>query len=467
MKILNLIKSKISNKDKILILGFGKEGISTYKVIRKIFLFKKIFIADFNKKIEPFFNKNFFDKNVVFFLGENYLKEISNFDIIFKSPGISLKNIKINEKKILTQTQLFFEIYKEKIIGITGTKGKSTTSQLTFNIFKNYFSDVLLVGNIGIPVFDVLNKITDKTIFIYELSSHQLEFVENSPKYSILLNIYKEHLDFYKSYLEYQNAKFNIFKFQKKFDFSIYYADNEIIKNRISNFIKAENKYSFTTENNFSKKNAYFKEKKIYLKINTELKKFETSDIKIPGIHNIKNVMASLIISKIFNIPYEIIKKEIKSFSGLPHRLEYFGKFNEISFYNDSISTIPESTIAAILSIKRVNSIIIGGMDRGIDYSNLINFLKNSEIENIIFIDETGKKLYSEMKQKFIKNKFLYMSDNLKKCVEIAFKKTKKNHNVLFSPGASSYNMFKNFEERGNVFKNTVKNLAFFEKKIF
>lgn len=223
-KIHQFLKQKLANLDKILILGFGKEGQSSYRLLRSIFPAQKLWITDFNTSIENQFKEKFQDSNIEFILGENYLENLHDFDMIFKSPGISLQNIDYSsfEDKITSQSQIFLEKYKSQIIGVTGTKGKSTTVRMIENVLKTHLEEVLLVGNIGKPVFDILDKIKTHTEIVYELSSHQLEFAKHSPKIAILLNIFQEHLDYYKSYEHYQNAKFNIFKYQNDNDFAIF-----------------------------------------------------------------------------------------------------------------------------------------------------------------------------------------------------------------------------------------------------
>ncbi|MDD5571519.1 MAG: Mur ligase family protein, partial [Bacteroidales bacterium] len=222
----NRIKEIINNK-KILILGFGKEGQSTYDFLRKYFQNLPLTIADLNKDVQknPILKG---DGNINFKTGEEYLKNLNEFDLIIKSPGISLNNVneKIPFEKITSQTDIFFSLFSKQIVGITGTKGKSTTSALICHILESGRTDVIMAGNIGIPVFDIIEKIKKKTVIICETSSHQLEFIKKAPHIAILLNLYQEHLDYYKSYDEYKKAKLNIIKYQSEKDFFIYNFDD-------------------------------------------------------------------------------------------------------------------------------------------------------------------------------------------------------------------------------------------------
>ena len=228
---------------KIVILGFGKEGKSTYNFLRKFLGNIHITINDQNESIKnDELIKN--DDNLTIITGEKYLENLDQFDIIMKAPGITFKNINIDnfKNKIYSQLEFILKYYKDNIIGITGTKGKSTTSSLMYNILKNNDIDTLLLGNIGNPIFDYLNDINNDTILVIEMSSHQLEFVNYSPKYAIITNFYQDHLDHTKGIEDYYNSKLNITKFQEENDYLIYYEgcntlDDHIKKNNIKSNI--------------------------------------------------------------------------------------------------------------------------------------------------------------------------------------------------------------------------------------
>ena len=222
-------------KDKnIVLLGFGKQGKSIFQYIRKHFKDKKITIADKNIEID----RNEFDSNVYFNLGDNYLNNLNEFDLIIKAPGVVLKDIDISsfKDKIITDYELLLKFFKGNKIGITGTKGKSTTSTVLYNILKAQEKEVFLVGNIGNPIFDEVDNFTSNSYIIIEVSSHTLEFTKFSPHISILLNIFPEHLDHVNSIEEYIKAKFNIAKFQNDNDFFIYNAENNLIKSHLYDY---------------------------------------------------------------------------------------------------------------------------------------------------------------------------------------------------------------------------------------
>ena len=448
---INDIINFLDNK-KIVILGFGREGKATYKLIRKHLKEQIIYIKDQDENVkndELIIN----DKNVILELGENYLDNLNEFDLIIKSPGIAFNKIDISsfKDKITSELELLLQFYKGKVIAITGTKGKSTTSSLIYQIIKDNNYKTLLLGNIGTAVFEYIDELEDLDYLVMELGCHQLEFVTHSPNYSLLINIFEEHLDHYKSYDNYIEAKCNIFKYQTKDDFFIYNLDNEKIKNKFNKYNPISNTYSISLNGN---KNAstYLMNDKIYFE-NKII--YDINDKrKLLGMHNVNNIMFVLTLAEILKLDMSKVVKTINNFDALPHRIELVGTYNGITYYNDSISTIPASCINALKSIK-VNTLIIGGLDRGIDYSELINYLNNYNLNNLICIPDTGEKIASKITNK---NTKVYLENDLKNAIIRAKEVTQKGEICLLSPAAASYNTFKNFEERGNFFKEQVKN---------
>ena len=432
-------------KDKnILILGFGIEGKSTYSFIRKHFPEKEIMICDMNLNYESELSQ---DKFVKCIHNDEYLNYTDKIDLIFKTPGISFKDIDISgfKQKITSQLELILEYVDIFSIGVTGTKGKSTTSSLIYSALKENGKNAMLLGNIGVPIFDKLDEMSKDTILVLELSSHALQYIKKSPNIAVLLNVFEEHLDHYKSYEEYIEAKYNIFKHQKETDYALYNIDNEVISKR--NLDTKAQKISVSMQ---GKADVAIKENKVYYKD----KVIYVDDEKrhVLGNHNLNNIMFVATICAILGLDFELTKKAIDEFMPLEHRMEFVGKFNDIQYYNDSIATIPQSTISAIETLKNVNTLIVGGKDRGVDQSELINYLDNSNIENIICLPKTGEYI-----SEGLKNKNAYLVENLNQAVKIAKEKTKKGTICLLSPAASSYGYFKNFQERGNIFKNLVK----------
>lgn len=448
-KLLNYLKSK-----KILILGFGKEGEATYMFLRKSFPEQRLYIADKNMNLLQDKAYLLEDEYVEVSLGEDYFRDIDYYDLVIKTPGISLKdyNIEKFKNKITSELELLFEFVPCLTIGITGTKGKSTTSTLMYTVLKNQGKDVLLLGNIGEPIFNRIDEINENTIVVLELSSHALEFVKKSPNIAILLDIYEEHLDHYKSMQHYIAAKFNVAKYQNKKDIFIYNASNEYIKNFNFNYKPNDIAvYEYNSNDIKYKNNIRIENNNIYYK--DEVIAASNLEMNLKGEHNLNNVLFILAASKILNLDINNVVETIKEFKGLEHRMEFVGKINNVKYYNDSIATIPEATIFAINALKEVNTLIVGGKDRGIDLKELIEFLKNSSIENIICLPKTGEFIFEQMNST---DKKMYMVQTMPEAVNKAKEITKENTICLLSPAASSYGYFKNFEERGNIFKENV-----------
>lgn len=421
----NKINEFLTNKS-IVILGFGREGKSTLNYIqRNNIKYTKLAIADKNENIGK-------EEGIEYCLGENYLNCISNFDVIIKAPGISLKDIDISEfkSKITSQTELFIQFGREKIIGVTGTKGKSTTTSMIYEMLKpNY--NVEIVGNIGLPALDYVDKFKNVDYFVYELSSHQLELVDVSPKIAVFLNLYEEHLDYYTSFDAYADAKRNIYMHQKENDILVY---NQDMVDKL------------LTIPSISKK------------VGISQIQAEKSDLNlgnILGVHNIYNLTVAQTVAKLLNVSEENIQDAIKNYHTLPHRLENIGEYSGVTFIDDSISTIPEATIKAMQSIEDIDTVLIGGLDRGVNYDNLSEYLSITKTPNIILMYESGKKIYEKMLKMVTNNNVIYAED-LEKSVELAVKLTRKGKICLLSPAAASYGVFKNFEERGDRFKEYV-----------
>ncbi len=440
---------------KILILGFGKEGKSTYNLLRKIFPEKELAISDLNsdhiKDIDdPFLKK---------FSGADYLNCCGDFDLVIKTPGISLNhdNYPFDKSKISSQTDLFLKLFASQTIGITGTKGKSTTTSLIYHTLLKADENVVLVGNIGIPPFEIIEKIDDKTKIVFEMSSHQLEYVSSSPRISILLNIFEEHLDHYSSYRDYQLAKFNIAKFQKNDDFFIYNMDNALINGLIEEIGIKSQSFAFSAYVK-PKRGTYVNDYRIMFADNgAEAPVFNLKhEISLKGLHNIKNMMAAANVFKILGLSNEIIKESFCSFKGLPHRLEYIGEFDGVKYFNDSIATIPQATIAALKALHNVQTLILGGFDRGIDYSILIDYLLDRSPATLIFMGDAGKRIHKGLEAKSFKAAKMFFADEMQEVVKIAKSNTQIGSVCLLSPAAASYDRFKNFEERGEIFKHEV-----------
>ena len=453
----NLIKY-LENK-KILILGFGMEGYSTYKLIRRHLTNQKVYISDANPNACDKFEDVVKDTNVQILSQDDYLKDLEQYDIIMKTPGLSFKDVDTSKfiDKIKSQIELFLEFVDVFTIGVTGTKGKSTTSSLIYEIISKQCEDVHLLGNIGVPLFDEIDKLTEKSIVVLELSSHQLEFVQVAPNIAILLNLFEEHLDHYKSYEHYINAKLNICKFQGTDDYFLYSIDNECLREHVEKMGDFKQKVFEISLDGNSKINE--NDKLIIRNGNTvvteegEILYTDSEARKLLGDHNFNNIMFAVTVAKIMNLDLKKATEDIYNFAPLAHRMEFVGEINGVKYYNDSIATIPASTINGVETLKNVNTLIIGGKDRGIDYSDFAEFLGNTNIEHLICLPDTGWKIADMVVNE---NMEIIIVNNMEEAVRFAKEVTRKGTCCLLSPAASSYGFFKNFKERGDLFKKFV-----------
>ena len=431
-------------KDKnIAILGFGKEGKSTYNFLRKHLPTEHLTILDGNEKLLE--NNDYLndDKNITLVLGKDYLNNLTEYDYIFKSPGVKIPDETFNiiKDNITSQIGIALELFRDNIIGVTETKGKSTTSSLIYQVLRDQNVDCLLLGNVGNPIFDYIDDIKEDTKLVIEMSSYQLETAKHSPHISIILNLYEDHLNYHGTLEEYHYSKLNIYKYQKEKDLALYTSSNDNINKYLSTNKYLSNLIDIDKEFEIKNEDIYYGNIKIYNK---------NEERYLVGDHNLTNILFVLKVALLLNLDMNQTIKTINEFKPLEHRMEYVGEFNGIKYYNDTIATIPEATISCLKALKVIDTIIFGGMDRGINYQPLINYFNESNIENFICMPETGYKLASSIKRGNI-----YKVETLKEAVDIAKKVTKTA--CLLSPAAPSYNAFKNFEEKGNYYKKLIK----------
>lgn len=444
---LKTMKNCIKNKS-VLILGFGREGKSTYRLIKKAGGYKSLAIADLNPITDTT------DEGIVLITGKEYQKALNDYDIVFKSPGIVLEQeIEAYTCEILSQTELFFRRFRNQIIGITGTKGKSTTTTLLYHVLKEAGVKCVLAGNIGIPAFDIAGEVQEDTVICFEMSSHQLEYMSVSPRLGVLMNIHEEHLDHYGTMEKYVAAKERIYRNQLKGDKLICNVDilpeEGTCKSRIISIGYEGSRADIVVGNT-----------EISWKTAGKVFEIPSLEIKMIGIHNYYDIGVVYGLIQEFHISDEVFAKALKTYEPLPHRLQYIGTINGVKYYDDSISTICDTTIQALTSLKDTDTVIIGGMDRGIDYQELISFLSSHEVPHIILMEETGKRIYSEIKTKypeFQSAERIRLVEHLEDAVILAKELTRQQRSCVMSPAAASYGIFKNFEERGNAFVKLVR----------
>jgi UDP-N-acetylmuramoylalanine--D-glutamate ligase len=419
--------SELISGKRVLILGFGVEGQSSYRLIKEIGTYSAIGVADINAQPE-------ITDSIVHF-GAGYLECIDDYDLIIKSPGIALEKSPSEYTSIITsQTELFLNSYREQVIGITGTKGKSTVSSLLYHVLSTNNVPCILAGNIGVPVFDILSDITPDTVIVYEMSCHQLEYCNQSPATAIFLNLFEDHLDRYKTFEAYATTKKNIFLHQKPTDFL--YCDESVMP----------------SPGVCSSKTVL---------VDTDILPFDSlNDIggtRLAGKHNLTNCAFVYTLAKTYGVTDRGFISSVQSYVPLKHRLEYIGTKNNIDYYDDSISTTVESAISAIESIPNASTILLGGMDRGINYTHLVEYLLESHITNVICMYESGKRIFDALNnQEFYDQEqrltVVYCAD-LYEATETAQKITPPGTACILSPASASYGDFVDFAERGDVFR--------------
>lgn len=432
---------------KAAIIGFGKEGQAALAAIEKAGVNCEVTVCDKNEKLS-FDSAQ--DKNEKYLsqTGDSYLDNLDKFEVIIKSPGVPLlPELEAVKDKITSGTEIFLNTVNEigsVVIGITGTKGKSTVSSLIYAVLKTAGKDVYLIGNIGNPALDYLDKAKKETIFVMELSSYQLADLKLSPKIAVVTSFFPDHLDYHGSLENYKQAKMNITRYQTEEDYVFFDATSkgaaEIAS--LSPGIKAA-----------------------CSEVDSVVRLDETQLI---GQHNLRNLALVSVVAENFQIPKETTRAAIINFIPLPHRLQSLGVHAGIEWVDDAISTTPESTIAGLEALgSRVKTIILGGQDRGYDFSVLTDVIKKASIENVIIIGESGPRIKKALDKSKTSAK-INQAKNMKEIVETAKRVTKKEKQknnqsdeehipiVLLSTASPSYDMFKNFEEKGDEFKKVI-----------
>ncbi len=459
------LRNRIVGK-RVLILGFGREGRSTYQALKAAGGYAGLAVADQSPRdssLEP---------EIPWFAGADHQKAAADFDLIFKSPGVVLdKGVEEALRKRLgdislyltSQTQEFFSRYRDQIIGITGTKGKSTTTTLLFHILKENGFPCLLAGNIGIPVFDVAGQMNEDTLVVCELSCHQLEYMTVSPRTAILTNIHEEHLDHYGSMEKYVASKKQVYLHQRPED--VFFCNSEDLPAAGEACGKLIPVYGMWFDkkpagDDASGENAI----KIWHKTifyDSGIYRIPLEQTRLVGEHNCFDIGIAYAVCRKQGISDQDFTRALCTYEPLPHRLQYVGCFGGIKYYDDSISTICDTAIQALHSVEDADTILIGGMDRGIDYEELIRALYQYPKLHVILMEATGRRIDQEIRadyQDFPNPGRLYLTEHLEDAVKLAAEKTRPGRSCVLSPAAASYGIFKNFEERGEAFQELVKN---------
>ncbi len=441
---------------KIFILGMARSGVAAAKVLIK--RNNKITINDI--KEEKDLDKNEIDElrklGCEVILGVHPEDLLDNsYDYVVKNPGIRNDNRLIIKAKLLNipvinEVEVAYELMPKdvKIIGITGTNGKTTTTTITYEILKKAYGDrVHLAGNIGYPLCGLLDKVKSNDIIVIEISVQQsVNFTHFHPHIALMTNLSPAHLEFVGTYENYKKIKSTMFYNQTKDDIAILNLNDHDVCDVMKNIVSTKKYFSSSI-----KSNCYLKDNEIYY---YDEKVIDTNIIKIPGIHNIENILGAIMIAKEFDVSNEIISDVISNFTGVVHRLEFVKEVNGVRFYNDTEATNIKSTQIALSSFNKPTIIILGGYERGQDFDELIPYSKN--IKAIIAIGTTRDRV-KEFGNKINVPVYVYeyLKDSFKEIVKIM----EKGDVVLLSPASASWDQYKECEVRGNEFKDLVKEI--------
>jgi len=436
-----------SNK-KIFIFGMARSGYEAAKLLAKFN--NEILVVDAKEQDEKNV-KELEQLGIKVIITENQIELLDEtFDYVIKNPGIKYDNpvvLKAKELniKVINEVEMAYSFLPKtiNIIGVTGSNGKTTTVTLIYEILKQANKNVHLCGNIGTPLSNMVNEIKENDILVIEISDHQLcDMYEFKTNISVLTNISETHIDFHDSYDRYKMMKKRIFNNHTENDLSILNYNNEESLELTNDIISKKLYFG---------KDIYIRENNIYY--NDELI-ISLDDIKLKGIHNYENIMATILVVKEFNVSNEDIYNVLNNFKGVEHRIEYVDTINGRTIYNDSKSTNNKALITALNSFNNKVVLIMGGLDRGQSFDELNDYMKN--VKHIICYGETKEKI------KEYSNKYNYnceIVDNLIEATHKAYELSSVGDTILLSPACASWDQYKCFEDRGNEFKNEIKNL--------
>ena len=431
---------------KIAIIGYGLQGVSSYNYWRDG---NEITICDQN-------NIENAPEDANLQIGENYLKNLDQFDLIVRSPSVHPRDIIDANgpditRKVTTNTNEFFKVCPTKnIIGVTGTKGKGTTSTLKTRILEADGKIVHLGGNIGTPPLEMLDAgIEADDWVVLELANFQLIDLEYSPHIAVCLMVVPEHLDWHESMDEYTDAKQQLFNHQTEEDIAIYYSENEISK-KVASSSKGTKIAYFKAPGAHIEKDTIAIDENILCNIN---------EVKLLGKHNLQNICAA--VTAVWPITKNVnaISSSLSKFTGLEHRIELVREFNGVKYYDDSFATTPEAAIVALQAFKEPKILILGGSDKGAEFDNLAKEVSENNVKHVVLIGYTAEKIRKSL-DKIGYSDYSDGGDSIEEIVDEATKYASPGDVVLLSTGCASFGLFKDYKNRGDKFKQAVLELS-------
>jgi len=423
---------------KVAILGYGEEGRASYRY----WLDKgaEVTIVDENTALTDL------PEFAMTLIGPKVFKDLEGFDLLVRTPSLSLEDIK-TDGKIWSATNEFFAVCPSVVIGVTGTKGKGTTATLISEILRASGKTVHLLGNIGVPALSVLSVINPDDLVVFELSSFQLWDLQKSPQTAVVLMIEPDHLDIHGSMDEYVGAKTNISSHQSTEDLIVFHPTNDFA-GQIAKKSPAQKKRYMTAEGAEIIDGNIVIDDQIICSV---------SKIGLIGLHNLENVCAAITAAWKYTKDIDAIRKAVTEFKGLPHRLEFVRELKGVGYYDDSFSSAPGATVAAIQSFSQPEILICGGFDRGLDYEQLARaIVAQQNLKEVILMGQTKQHLARSLDSLGFTRYQVIETSDLKAIVYSARELAEPGDVIVLSPGCASFDMFKNFKDRGEQFKRIV-----------
>lgn len=458
-----MMKSSPEGRKEAAVLGFGIEGQSAASFL----LHRGYAVTIFDEKKDEEAVAEAYDplkKQGVPYIYAPFF-DFRRFDLLVVSPGVRIDRPPILEAKrrgreVTTPTNIFMDLVPCPVIGVTGTKGKGTTSALITQMLKAAGRDAYLGGNIGTPPLEFLDKLTPASVVVLEMSSFQLMTIRKSPQIAVILMVTSEHLDYHRDTDEYVDAKGGIVKFQGPDDLTVVNIDypNSVAVAQLSGSTPVE--VSTKTHVEYG---CYVEDGDIFwANYGKRERVAEISDIFIPGKHNWENVCAAVAVAKLSNISNKTIRQVLREFKGLPHRIEFVREIKGIRYYDDSFSTTPETAVAAIRAFDAPKVVILGGSSKGSDFTELGKTIAGSEsLRAIIGIGIEWPRIKSKIKDPRTHIVMIEGCRTMGEIVEAAKKAAKPGDVVILTPACASFDMFKNYKDRGDQFKQEVRKLAY------
>ncbi len=448
-----LLPSWLQNSEKaIAIVGFGREGKSSYRFLRHSFPNRTLVIYDehmddsSNEVLAHDPNVRVFDQS---FASLQILEPI-----VIKTPGIPKKKLRLTYPavRVTSQIDIFAQMFGKQMIAVTGTKGKSTTSHVVAHVLSTCGKHVVFAGNIGKPLFEVIDSVGPDTIVVVETSAFQSESLTAAPHIGVLLNLYQDHLDYYDSMNEYVSSKLHMFLLMTEQQICMHNLDDQTVTSVLSKIRATKQTFSLSSTVHAD---AYVSNNALWYK---DEKIIDASKLQLPGEHNRRNCLPAILCGKYFGCSNDAIAQGLATVKPLQGRLERIGVVNEVSFYDDAVATIPEATIAALESLGNVTTLIAGGHERHQNFEELGKYISTSTVQNLILFPTTGKRIAQAVEK--YRNVHVVFVSSMQEAVTQAYKATNSGGVVLLSTASPSFGLFADYADRSRQYTHEIEQLT-------